>query len=174
MQHVGSQETLPPSPQIDVVIGVVLRTDGHVLVCQRKPNGHLGGYWEVPGGKREPGESLEQCLIRELAEELAIVVRPLAALDVIEHDYPAVRVRLHPYLCAHAGGDAQPIGCQRLQWVPPARLSDYRFPPANAPLIADLTRRLSEQSTALPERAHTSDTNGRSQTSQVDFPAPRS
>src|SRR5829696_6573139 len=133
-----ADETAPP--QVDVVIGVVLRDDGHLLVCQRKSNGHLGGYWEFPGGKREPGESLEQCLVRELEEELAIRVRPLAALDVIEHDYPAVRVRLHPYLCTHLDGDTKPLGCERLQWVGPTELAQYSFPPANARLIAYLVR----------------------------------
>ena len=145
MPRVGPLGTPSPSPQIDVVVGVVLRRDGHVLICQRKPEGHLGGYWEFPGGKREPNESLEQCLARELDEELAIRVRPVCALDVIEHDYPAVRVRLHPYLCAHTDGVPQPIGCQRLEWIAPPRLLEYRFPPANDALIAQLVRRLSNR-----------------------------
>ena len=136
-----ADETAPP--QVDVVIGVVLRDDGHLLVCQRKSNGHLGGYWEFPGGKREPGESLEQCLLRELEEELSIRVRPLAALDVIEHEYPNVRVRLHPYLCAHTEGAPQAIACARFEWITPHRLPDYRFPPANDTLIAHLICRLS-------------------------------
>ena len=144
MQHAGNQQTPPPAPQIDVVIGIVLREDGRVLVCQRKPEGHLGGYWEFPGGKREPGESLEQCLVRELEEELAIHARPLAALEVIEHDYPAVRVRLHPYFCAHSAGEPQPIGCQRLEWIAPSQLVDYRFPAANDALIRHLIHRLSD------------------------------
>jgi 8-oxo-dGTP diphosphatase len=132
-----------PPPRIDVVIGIVLGTGGRVLVCRRKTDGHLAGYWEFPGGKREAGESSEQCLLRELQEELAIRVRPTAALDVIEHDYPAVRVRLHPYLCAHTGGEPKAIGCDRFEWVDPPRLCDYRFPPANASLIAQLVHRLS-------------------------------
>ncbi len=145
MPRADNPRTRSPSPQIDVVVAVVLRADGHVLVCQRKTGGHLGGYWEFPGGKREPGESLEQCLARELKEELAIRVRPLSALDVIEHDYPTVRVRLHPYLCAHTDGIPQPIACQRTEWVAPPRLPDYRFPPANDALIAQLVRRLSDR-----------------------------
>jgi mutator protein MutT len=143
MQSAGKNGTPPPSQQIDVVIGVVLRDDGRVLVCQRKPESHLGGYWEFPGGKREPGESLEECLLRELQEELAIRVRLISALAVIEHDYPPVRVRLFPFLCAHADGEPQPITCQRLEWIPPPRLLDYRFPPANDALIAHLVTHLS-------------------------------
>ena len=143
MQRTHEAQNPPPLAQVDVVIGIVLRDDGHVLVCQRRDGGHLGGYWEFPGGKREPGESLERCLLRELQEELAIHVRPLTALDIIEHQYPAVRVRLHPYLCAHVAGTPQPIGCQRVEWVAATQLGDFRFPPANDALIADLIRRLS-------------------------------
>ena len=144
MPLVNAGQTPSPSPQIDVVIGVVVRTDGHVLICQRRPEGHLGGYWEFPGGKRELGESLEQCLVRELEEELAIRVQPVCALDIIEHEYPAVRVRLHPYLCG-TDGVPHPIGCQRLEWIAPTSLLDYRFPPANDVLIAQLVRRLSHR-----------------------------
>ena len=150
MQRPPDPQCPLPSPPIDVVIGVVLREDGQVLICQRKFDGHLGGYWEFPGGKVEPGESLEHCLLRELQEELAIHVRPLGRLDVIEHDYPARRLRLHPYLCAHAGGVPQPIGCQRVEWITPSRLTEFRFPPANDALIAHLIRRLSNPAHDTP------------------------
>ena len=152
MQRTDAAQNPPPAPQIDVVIGVVLRTDGDVLVCQRKPEGHLGGYWEFPGGKREPGESLERCLARELHEEVGIEVRPLTALQVIEHDYPAARVRLHPYLCVHTAGDPQPLGCQRLQWIAPRRLTEFRFPPANEGLIETIIAHLSAERAAEVEK----------------------
>ena len=80
--------------RIDVVIAVVVR-DGKVLVCQRRDDDTFGGYWEFPGGKLEPHESHEQCLARELREELAIRIRPLDPLEPIEHDYPHARIRLH-------------------------------------------------------------------------------
>jgi len=128
--------------RIDVVIGIVIRS-GRVLICQRRADDPvLGGYWEFPGGKLEAQESREQGLIRELAEELAIRVRPTEALPVIEHDYPTVHVRLHPYLCEHMDGEAQPLACEQVIWILPGDLARYRFPPANVELIHTLIRRL--------------------------------
>jgi len=127
--------------RVEVVLGVVVRA-GKVLICQRPDESHLGGHWEFPGGKREPDESMEQCLARELAEELGIVVTPLAALDVIEHDYPDVRVRLHPYLCTCGGGKPRPLASRQLRWVTPNELADYSFPPANDSLLRQLRERL--------------------------------
>jgi len=127
------------NPQTDVVIAIVVRR-GNILICQRRQNAALGGYWEFPGGKIEPGESREQCLERELAEELAIRVRPLKALDSIEFDYSEASIRLHPYICEHVDGEPQPIASQRITWVSPRELQNYKFPPANDRLIADLAR----------------------------------
>jgi A/G-specific adenine glycosylase len=120
--------------RVDVIIGIVVRA-GNVLICQRLQQGPLGGFWEFPGGKQEPGESREQCLSRELAEELAIRVRPIKAMDVIEFDYADASVRLHPYLCEYLDGEPQPLASQRAIWVSPADLKDYKFPPANDNLI---------------------------------------
>jgi A/G-specific adenine glycosylase len=123
--------------RVDVIIGIVLRA-GKILICQRLQQGPLGGFWEFPGGKQETGESREQCLSRELAEELAIRVRPIMALDVIEFDYADESVRLHPYLCEHLEGEPKPLASQRVLWVSPAHLKDYKFPPANDALIRKL------------------------------------
>src|SRR5438094_3223674 len=116
--------------RIDAAIAIVCR-DGKVLICQRKPSDTFGGCWEFPGGKSEPGDTLEQCLHRELREELAIAVRPLHRLTTIEHDYPHVRVRLHPFVCAYESGEVEHLECQASRWIEPLALRDYRFPPAN-------------------------------------------
>jgi A/G-specific adenine glycosylase len=128
--------------EIDVVIGLVCR-DGKVLICQRRSQDPLGGYWEFPGGKQEPAESREQCLGRELKEELAIEVRIVAPLESIQYDYASVRVRLHPYACQHLSGEPQPLASQQLAWAAPGDLPGYIFPPANKPLLAWLTKHLS-------------------------------
>src|SRR5256885_9809071 len=86
--------------RVDAAIAIVVRA-GKVLVCQRKDDDTFGGYWEFPGGKQEDGETLEQCLARELREELNIAARPTTPLDPIVHDYPEALVRLHPFLCEH-------------------------------------------------------------------------
>jgi mutator protein MutT len=127
-----------PAAHVDVVIGIVIR-HGQILVCQRRhDNPNLPGLWEFPGGKREPGETLEACLHRELHEELAIEVCLLAPLRVIDHAYPTVRITLHPFICQHHSGEPQPLACEQCQWVAPTHLSDYAFPPANAELLTEL------------------------------------
>ena len=130
--------------RVDVVIGIVVR-DGKILICQRRQSDALAGYWEFPGGKLEPGETLEQCLARELREELAIIARPIEPLAVIEHDYPHVQVRLHPYLCQHESGDPQPLAAEQAIWVAPTNLARYRFPSANDDLIRQLIARFSAE-----------------------------
>jgi len=122
--------------RIDAAIAIVCR-DRKVLVCQRKDDDTLGGYWEFPGGKQEAGETLEQCLARELREELAIAARPIARLATIEHDYPEVQVRLHPFVCAHESGEVEHLECQASRWIDPHALRDYRFPPANERMIEE-------------------------------------
>ncbi|MEA2708108.1 MAG: A/G-specific adenine glycosylase [Phycisphaerales bacterium] len=122
--------------RIDAAIAIVCR-DRKVLVCQRKDDDTFGGYWEFPGGKQEAGETLEQCLARELREELAITARPIARLATVEHEYPGVRIRLHPFVCAHLAGEVEHLECQASRWIDPPMLRDYRFPPANEALIEE-------------------------------------
>ena len=130
--------------KIDVAIGMVCR-EGKVLICQRRSGDAFGGYWEFPGGKQEPDESPEQCLARELAEEVAIRVCIFATLDVIQYDYDEVRVRLHPFACNLLEGDPQPLACQQLAWVTPSEFPRYRFPAANDALLRWLADRLGGQ-----------------------------
>lgn len=127
--------------RIDVVIGIVTREDT-VLICRRPAHTTFPGYWEFPGGKREAGESLEDCLRRELNEELAIGVEPCAALDVLEHDYPAARIRLHPYLCRLIAGEPRPIACDEVRWVRWDQFDAHQFPPANESLLRQVADRL--------------------------------
>jgi mutator protein MutT len=131
----------PSKRRIDVAIAIVVR-DGCVLICQRRHDDPLGGFWEFPGGKREPNESDEQCLIRELREELAIAARPTQPLAAFDHDYPHVRVRLHPYLCEHTSGEPRAIAADRVVWVPADDLLGYKFLPANHALVRTLVESL--------------------------------
>src|SRR5690349_15959536 len=119
--------------RIDAAIAIVTRA-GKVLVCQRKDGDTFGGFWEFPGGKQEAGETLEQCLARELREELNISARPTRPFDPIVHDYPEVLLRLHPFLCEHESGEPELLECQATRWIAPTELRDYRFPPANEAL----------------------------------------
>ena len=127
----------PMKPTIEVAAAVLLR-EGRLLITQRPPHSHLAGMWEFPGGKRKPGESLRQCLVRELREELDIRVVVGELFETIEYDYPDQSVCLNFFKCRYAGGDIQALGCQRFAWVTPDELDSYRFPPANEPLMKKL------------------------------------
>jgi mutator protein MutT len=122
---------------IDVAIAVVKKGE-KILICQRKEDDSLGGFWEFPGGKRETGETLEACLFRELMEEIAIRVTVIQRLSPIRHDYGLSQVTLHPFLCKHSDGEPMCIECQRLEWVNVGQFPDFKFPPANGPLLQEI------------------------------------
>ena len=124
--------------QIDAAIAVVTR-GRRILVCQRHERDTFGGYWEFPGGKREAGETLEQCLARELMEELAIRARPVAPLTPIEHNYPHALVRLFPFVCELDEATVpRAIECQAMEWIDPPRVKSFKFPPANDALLDEV------------------------------------
>jgi mutator protein MutT len=133
----------PDDNRTDVAIAIITRA-GKVLICQRPDGGSFAGYWEFPGGKREPDETVAQCLVREVHEELAIRVTPLHALRTVDHDYPRGRIRLHPYVCDHTDGEPQLLACQAAIWVDPPDLKRYQFPPANDRLIEEAVEYLAD------------------------------
>lgn len=135
-----------PDPWVEVALAVVLRGSGQhrqVLVSRRTSEQVLGGFWEFPGGKIHAGESPESCALREVREEVGLTAQVLQALPILEHRYPHAAVRLYPFLCEHVQGQAQPLQVADCRWVQPANLTNYTFPPANAPLLAHLLRILS-------------------------------
>ena len=111
--------------------------DGRVLIAQRPQGKQLAGLWEFPGGKLEPGETPEECLVRELHEELGIETKEacLAPLTFASHSYDDFHLLMPLYVCRRFSGIPRPIEVQALKWVRPARLRDYPMPPADAPLI---------------------------------------
>ena len=116
----------------------IILKDGKILIAQRKPDDHLGGYWEFPGGKREPGETIEECLVREVREELGVEILPEKLLTVKDHIYPGKTLRLHFYFCKWSSGEAAKIDCHDFCWVRPADLRNFQFPPADLDIIEDL------------------------------------
>lgn len=116
-------------------------TDGRVLITQRPPGKTLAGLWEFPGGKIEAGERPEDCLIRELNEELGIVVKQacLAPLTFASHAYETFHLLMPLYVCRRWEGMAKSQEGQALAWVRPNRLRDYPMPPADEPLLPFLS-----------------------------------
>jgi mutator protein MutT len=130
--------TSPSSSSIDVAAGLVFR-DGRLLITQRHAEAHLGGLWEFPGGKREPNESFEQCLARELSEELGIEVSVGELVESLTHAYPEKTVNLRFFRCQWLQYEPQLLGCANFKWVRAGELKDYPFPAADARLLSRLT-----------------------------------
>ena len=120
-----------------VVAAAVVEDGGRYFVTRRHAGTHLEGYWEFPGGKCEPGETLHACLARELMEELGAEVAVGAEIFTVTHDYPERRVELH-FLACHLLTEPRPLLAQEMRWVEREELRTLRFPPADDELIARL------------------------------------
>lgn len=114
--------------------------DGRVLLAQRPEGKSMAGLWEFPGGKVEPGETPEACLIREVKEELGIDTWQscLAPLTFASHSYQDFHLLMPLFACRKWDGIATGREGQRLEWVRPLRMGDYPMPPADVPLVAML------------------------------------
>ena len=118
--------------------------DGRVLLAQRPEGKAMAGLWEFPGGKVEGGERPEESVIRELREELGIVVKEdcLAPLTFASHRYPAFHLLMPLYICRRWEGIVTAREGQTLKWAQPNDLRNYPMPPADEPLIPHLTNLL--------------------------------
>ncbi len=119
---------------IDVAAGLVFRA-GKLLITQRRLTDHLGGLWEFPGGKVEPGETFHTCLKRELLEELGIEIEVLQEIQDLVHSYPERTVHLKFFQCRWLKGEPSPICCANLAWVTRAELRNFQFPAADVQLL---------------------------------------
>lgn len=120
-----------------VVAAALIDRDNRVLIAQRPPGKTLAGLWEFPGGKLTDGETPEQALVRELAEELSIEVCDtcLAPFTFASHTYEKFHLLMPLYLCRNWQGDIIPREGQILKWVRASRLTEFPMPPADIPLI---------------------------------------
>ena len=118
-----------------VVTAAVIERGGSVLVTRRLEGTHLEGYWEFPGGKCEPAETLESCLRRELREELAVDAVIGQELLATTHAYPERTVTIHFFAVTLRGEPAPQMG-QEMQWIPRADLRSLKLPPADDELVA--------------------------------------
>jgi mutator protein MutT len=136
-QGSGGEITRAMRGIIEVAAGIVFR-NGRLLIAQRRPQDHLGGLWEFPGGKRHTGETYEDCLRRELKEELGIEVAVGERIAAITHSYPEKSVHLEFFLCRWSSHEPRAIGCSDFAWVNREELARYSFPAADEQLLAKL------------------------------------
>jgi mutator protein MutT len=135
---VAPQDRVVTHPPIDVVAGVIRREDGLLLITQRLADDTLGGYWEFPGGKVDPGEELKAALWRELKEEIGVETEIGAEIHRVVHAYPDRDVRLYFFEARILSGEPQKIEVADLRWVTADELMKYQFPEADRALLDQL------------------------------------
>lgn len=118
----------PPVPHYEVTAAVIRDADGRVLLARRKEEGFLGGLWEFPGGKREEGETLQECLARELREELGIEVEVGAHLLTLRHAYTHFRITLHVFEGRILSGTPHCLDCADVRWADVRELDQFPMP----------------------------------------------
>jgi 8-oxo-dGTP diphosphatase len=122
-------------PQKRIGVAVIWNQSGQILIDRRKIGGAMGGMWEFPGGKIELGETVVECIMREIQEELAIEIIVGEHLITIEHIYPAFQITLIAHHCQHISGIPQPIESDEIRWVNVCDLDTCNFPAANVAII---------------------------------------
>ncbi|BAY28458.1 mutator protein MutT [Nostoc carneum NIES-2107] len=135
-------ETISLLPHKIIGVAVIWNDQEQILIDRRRAGGAMGGLWEFPGGKIEPGETVEECIKREIYEELAIEIAVGEHLITIDHTYTELRVTLTVHHCRHLAGVPQAIECDEIRWVNLADLEQFAFPKANVQIIAALKARL--------------------------------
>ncbi|MCH7422091.1 8-oxo-dGTP diphosphatase MutT [Shewanella sp. MM_2022_3] len=124
--------------RIHVAVGIILNTDGQILLAKRPEHLHQGGKWEFPGGKVEQNETVTQALIRELKEEVALNVHSSEPFMALSYDYPDKQVLLDIHTVSDFTGEAQGLEGQQIVWVDKHELTHYDFPDANKLILAKL------------------------------------
>ncbi len=138
-QHERPVKTRRPKvPHADVTAAVICRDDGYVLIAQRPADRMLGGLWEFPGGKREPGETLRDCLRREIQEELGIEIEVGEQIGTVQHGFSHLRITLYAFECQLIRGEPQAIGCAAWVWVTLDEIDRYAFAVTDRKIIAML------------------------------------
>ena len=127
-------------PHYDVTAGLI-RKGGKLLISKRAKGAHLEGFWEFPGGKQEKGESLKECLEREIGEELGIEARVDESFMTVDHEYADKRISLHVFNCIWLKGEPLALQCQEVRWVDYDELSGLTFPPPDIKVIETLAKK---------------------------------
>ncbi|MDZ8051505.1 MAG: 8-oxo-dGTP diphosphatase MutT [Aulosira sp. ZfuVER01] len=125
-------------PHKIIGVAVIWNDQEQILIDRRRAGGAMGGLWEFPGGKIEPGETVEECIQREIYEELGIEIAVEEHLITIDHTYTELRVTLTVHHCRHLTGVPQALECEEIRWVGLDDLEQFAFPKANVQIISAL------------------------------------
>jgi mutator protein MutT len=138
VEELVMEKAAVPIPHKFVGVAAIWNDRGQILIDRRRQEGSMGGLWEFPGGKLEPGETVEECIKREIQEELGIEIEVGQHLITIDHTYDRLRVTLTVHHCRHLTGIPQPIECDEVRWVTLDELDLFPFPKANVTIITAL------------------------------------
>jgi 8-oxo-dGTP diphosphatase len=123
---------------IEVAAAIIYDQAGRILIARRRPGKSQAGLWEFPGGKMEDGERIQDCLRRELLEEMSIIITPLEAFGVNEHRYDSTHIRLSAWTAAYSGGTICLSDHDDFRWVQAGKLRDFTFAAADIPFVERL------------------------------------
>ncbi|MGI0481940.1 8-oxo-dGTP diphosphatase MutT [Geminocystis sp. CENA526] len=129
-------------PHKKIGVAVIVSEEGQILIDRRLPTGLMANLWEFPGGKIEQGETPQDCIKREIKEELGITIEVDRALTEITHNYSEFIVTLYVYVCRIIEGEPQPLECSEVRWVTSSELNNFEFPQANQEIIDLLQKNL--------------------------------
>ncbi|MFP4298310.1 MAG: A/G-specific adenine glycosylase [Spirulinaceae cyanobacterium] len=136
--QIPMKEASNPIPHKKIGVAVIRDEKGKILIDRRLEEGLLGGLWEFPGGKIEPGETIQDCIKREIKEEIGIDIAVEDHLITINHAYTHFKITLNVYYCRHLAGEPQTIECQEIRWVTLDEIDQFPFPKANTRIIEAL------------------------------------
>ena len=129
-------------PTLEIGIGIIFNKKGELLIDQRLDESNMGGMWEFPGGKKESSESIEDTILREIQEELAIDVKIGEKLLSFTHLFSNKKLYFTVHICTWVSGSPKPLASQRVLWIAPKELYDFPFPAANKKIIDQLEKYL--------------------------------
>ena len=121
-----------------IVTAAAMVRDGKVLIAQREAGSHMEFRWEFPGGKLEPDEAPEECIVREIKEELDLDIEVIDIYKVVKFEYKEKDILLLCYLCRILKGEGKPLECKDFRWVTKDELENFDFVPADLPIVEKL------------------------------------
>lgn len=138
-----------PDKNIIPVTCAIIEHNGKVLIAQRNSRTSNAHHWEFPGGKQEEGESAEECLLREIQEELSIDIFITGKLNPVIHHYPDKTIRLMPFICSFEGGPVYPKEHKNVLWVKPDEIPGYEWSAADIKVWMQYLKKVKNNKTQL-------------------------
>ncbi|MBB6216257.1 8-oxo-dGTP diphosphatase [Anaerosolibacter carboniphilus] len=123
-----------------IVTAALIRKENKILIAQRYVKTDHSLKWEFPGGKLESGETPEECLAREIKEELNLKIEVKDIFKVVYHEYPEKKILLLCYLCNDLGGQAEALDCNDFRWINIDALNQFDFVEADVPIVQKIKR----------------------------------